>query len=279
MGYYSYGYGGSGRRKKSPGEVFVRLIVIAVVVVLFNKWFLNRHQPTPPAAPEAAGPVGLTDEQRAQIQRDLMPATRPSPQEGIAAIILVDTSGSMDQRVQGEAGKSVVKMQAARQAVMELVETSARLRTERLTLPVQLGIYEFSERVADNVRVVVPLGEPNPAAARQALERMKPEGGTPIGTALIRAKRDLDQAGLNRQHILIVTDGENTAGPSPQAVLEVMNESQESLPASVYFVAFDLDAAHFNAVKDRGGVVLPAADAAALRRTLDSVLTERILVE
>jgi hypothetical protein len=47
----------------------------------------------------------------------------------------------------------------------------------------------------------------------------------------------------------------------------------------VYFVAFDIAASRFAPVRDAGGLVLPAANAAELNQTLDALLTGKILVE
>jgi hypothetical protein len=53
----------------------------------------------------------------------------------------------------------------------------------------------------------------------------------------------------------------------------------ESERPSVYFVAFDIAAARFEAVKNAGGLVLAAANAQELTDTLDFLLTGKILVE
>jgi hypothetical protein len=47
----------------------------------------------------------------------------------------------------------------------------------------------------------------------------------------------------------------------------------------VYFVAFDVSAERFNAVKEAGGLVLEAANERELNQTMDFILTGRILVE
>ncbi len=281
MGYFSHGYAGGAKRNKSGGEMVARLVVIAVIMVLFNKWFLKNDSGTSPQGQRegSAEAVAPTDEQKAVISRDLLPATRPALVDGIAVMILSDTSGSMKGKVDGPGGGKIVKLDAAKRAVNELIETTARLKTERLKLPVLLGVYDFSQRGEQGVRQVIALAPPDPAGARVAIEKMTPEGGTPIGVALARAKRDLDETGLSRQHIIIVTDGENTAGYPPAAVLAVMRSDEKGVPASVYFVAFDIEADKFNTVRDAGADVLPAADSTALQQTLDSVLTEHILVE
>jgi hypothetical protein len=48
---------------------------------------------------------------------------------------------------------------------------------------------------------------------------------------------------------------------------------------SVYFVAFDIAASRFDAVREAGGLVLGAANAEELDKTLGALLTGKILVE
>ena len=48
---------------------------------------------------------------------------------------------------------------------------------------------------------------------------------------------------------------------------------------SIYFVAFDIEASRFSAVRDAGGLVLAAANAKELNDTLDTLLRVKILIE
>jgi len=47
---------------------------------------------------------------------------------------------------------------------------------------------------------------------------MHADGGTPIGDAMITAKMDMDATGLSKRHILVITDGENNKGYTPEDV-------------------------------------------------------------
>jgi hypothetical protein len=49
--------------------------------------------------------------------------------------------------------------------------------------------------------------------------------------------------------------------------------------ASIYFIAFDIAAAKFEAVRNAGGLVLAASNETELQQTLDYVLTGKILAE
>jgi Mg-chelatase subunit ChlD len=142
------------------------------------------------------------------------------------------------------------------------------------------GIFEFSTlNAGPAARVVIPPGPPDTEAARPRIEAMQARGGTPIGEAMIEGRLALDATGLRRRHLLVVTDGENTAGELPEAVARVMDAQDEAVRAPFYFVAFDVAAGVFERVKQHGGLVLPAKDGAELAKTLDELLSDRILVE
>jgi Mg-chelatase subunit ChlD len=201
-------------------------------------------------------------------------------QEGIAAAILVDTSGSMEDHVTGSDGLSMRKIDVARRAVVDLIRQFEQYAAKDADRPVRVGVYEFSSRDRQpHCRNVIELGPPNLAAAESAVDQMTPQGGTPIGDAMIKAKRDLDLTGISRRHILVVTDGKNNKGYSPGAVADAIARQPREDRTSVYFVAFDVSAERFNAVKEAGGLVLEAANERELNQTMDFILTGKILVE
>jgi hypothetical protein len=84
----------------------------------------------------------------------------------------------------------------------------------------------------------------------------------------------LDATGLSKRHIVVITDGENTAGYAPQDVTRAIVNQTDNDRSSIYFVAFDVAASKFNAVKDAGGLVLAASNETGLRETLDYLLPE-----
>jgi hypothetical protein len=93
------------------------------------------------------------------------------------------------------------------------------------------------------------------------------------------ARLALDRSRLKRRHLLVVTDGENTDGPDPGLVASVLEKQPEEIKASLYFVAFDVDADQFASVKRAGALLLPAKSGAELAATFDELLSDRILVE
>jgi Mg-chelatase subunit ChlD len=214
-----------------------------------------------------------------RIDQELQPAAPVEPKEGLAAAIVIDVSGSMRDRVNAPDGRQP-KIEIARRAARDLVEQFARYAEEHKDEPVRLGIYEFSERSGQpDCRPVVPMSAPDRARAAAAIQKLRADGGTPIGNAMIAAKRELDATGLTRRHLLLVTDGENTDGYDPDRVAAAIARRPEAERPSIYFVAFDIDARRFDDVRDAGALVLGAANARELNDTLDSLLRGKILIE
>ena len=215
-----------------------------------------------------------------ELDSSLAPAAKVEERDGLAAAIAIDVSGSMDESVAGQNGRKEPKIEIARRAALDLVDQFVSYARDHQDEPVQLGIYEFSRRRGDpDCRAVVPMGTPDRERAAAAIARLTADGGTPIGQAMITAKRALDETGLSRRHLLVVTDGENTDGASPDRVAVAIGKRPDAERPAIYFVAFDVEASRFSRVRDAGGLVLSAANATELNGTLDTLLRGKILVE
>ena len=220
----------------------------------------------------------ISPDRLARIVKQLTPANAVAPREGIAAIVLMDVSASMNEAIAADtSGRR--KIDVARDAALALIrqfDSYARAHPGEI---VEVGLMEFSDRPPASAREVIALSAADPARAEAALAAMRANGGTPIGEALVAGKRALDASGLSRRHLLVVTDGENTNGSRPGDVMQALAQRPDAERPSVYFVAFDIAASRFSSVRDAGALVLPAANAAELNQTLDSLLTGKILVE
>ncbi len=200
--------------------------------------------------------------------------------EGTAAAILVDTSGSMEDPVADADGINKPKIEIARRAVVASIRRFADFAQQNPGKPVLVAVYEFSRRNRQpSCRRIIDLAAPDAALAAVAVNKMVPDGGTPIGDAMITAKRDLDASGMSHRHILVVSDGQNNVGYSPGDVALAIARQADKDRASIYFVAFDVEANTFNAVKEAGGLVLAASSETDLNQTLDFIVTGKILVE
>jgi Mg-chelatase subunit ChlD len=268
--------------RKSPtvvelAIVFAILFIVGSIVSNGCRRSSSPSTSTSTSAPEESVADREARELTATLRTRLMPPAGTVWKDGLAAVVLVDVSGSMHDRIKGERRR---KIEAAQAAAIDLVGAFTRYAAAHPDTPVLVGVQEFSTRSGrPAAREVIPLGAPNPLTADDAIRAMKTGGGTPIGEAMAVARLALDRSGLKRRHLLVVTDGENTDGADPALVASVLEKQPEEAKASLYFVAFDVDAKAFAGVKDAGALLLPAKSGAELAATFDELLSDRILVE
>ena len=177
---------------------------------------------------------------------------------GAAVAILVDTSGSMRQNAPGDARP---KYELAQEALEAMLDATEAFIAKRPDFPIKIGLYSFSS----NVRLLMPIRPYDRTAIREALGSLpRPGGGTAIGEALRTARPDLYRAGVFRKYLLVVTDGENTSGRSPDEVArDIFSKSEGAV--QIYFIAFDTSPEKFAFLKEVGGDVLGAGSGLELR--------------
>ena len=256
--------------RKSPGKAILAMALVLLIL-------LSRISSCGQQHPSPSRSFAL---RKNPIESMLSTSTSVGRKEGTAAVILMDTSGSMRDSVNDSDGLRKPKIVIARRAVVDAVRRFSDSAPKNPERPLLVGVYEFSTREhLPSCRRVIDLAAPDLAATARAVGKMQPEGGTPIGDAMIAAKRDLDATGLTHRHILVVTDGKNNVGYSPGNVASAMARQAEGDRASIYFIAFDIGESVFNEVKEAGGLVLGASNATDLNQALDFILTGKILVE
>ena len=250
----------------------------STLCLLATLWLMSACGDT--SGPGSAGRVAEAPDPAQAIDAALEAGTRTDLRDGLAAAIVVDVSGSMNDRVRGEDGRSTRKIEVARRATRDLIEQFVAYAGKHPDEAVLLGLFEFSRRDGEpDLRPIVPMGPPDPGGADQAIARLQPDGGTPIGQAMLAATRALDATGLSRRHLLMVSDGENTDGFAPEDVAAAIGRRPEAARPSIYVVAFDIDARRFAPLKEAGALVLSARNARELHDTLDMLITGTILVE
>jgi von Willebrand factor type A domain len=207
---------------------------------------------------------------------------RAAEEDGVALAIIYDTSGSMHDSVRDAAGGFSPKYVIANRALIAVTKQIQAFATNSAgggPRKVQSGLFVFQ---GDGAREAVPFG-PFDAAAVENFARSfsSPSGNTPLGNTLSAATRAVMNAPLSHKHVLIITDGMNTAGPSPAQVLpRLQRQAQEKqTPLSVHFVAFDVNAKVFDPVKKLGATVVSASDEKQLNTQLEYVLQRKILLE
>lgn len=199
------------------------------------------------------------------------------PVRGGSVVLCIDTSGSM-----ASADVAPSRAEAARAAAGAFIDG--------VPAGTRVALVAFSS-------AAIPLDalSDDRAAAHDALDRLPPpNGGTAIGDALVTAARLLPPAG--RRGIVLVTDGVNNHGVDPLGAAQTIgaegiaiftvgigtNGSGMLIPGTGESAVLDEDALRQIAAAGHG-TYSRAADAAALRRTLDHLasasLRERRRIE
>src|SRR5262245_21257247 len=191
---------------------------------------------------------------------------------GAAVAILVDTSGSMRDVAPGDTRPKYV---VAREALEAMLDATDAFVVKRPNFPIKIGVYSFSS----SVRTLRPIQAYDRQAVRAALAALPfPGGGTAIGDAMREARPELYRAGVFRKYLLVVTDGDNTTGRSPDDVAyEIFRKSEGAV--QIYFVAFDTSPQKFAFLKQTGGDVIGAGTGSELRQALDGIYQGKILAE
>ena len=196
----------------------------------------------------------------------------------VAVAIVYDTSGSMSDPVHGKTGGGEPKFQIANRALSSIVARLEKFNASGAR-KVQAGLFAFSNKGA---RAIVKPGPFDAAAMRAGIAALgNPKGATPLGTAIDEATAALAKVKASSRHLLIITDGENSVGPPPEAFLpKLINDAKKSGSSlHFHFVAFDVDASVFAAVKKLGVTLAAAGDETQLNEKLTYILEEKILLE
>jgi len=120
-------------------------------------------------------------------------------------VIVFDASGSMNDSIPGENGKSVPKIVAAKKALKQVLKSVPN--------DTNVGLFVFSSRARNDNPF--PLAPKNEDALNTAIDSIVADGGTPLGEYIKKAGDQVllqrtKQLGYGRYRILVVTDGEAT---------------------------------------------------------------------
>lgn len=198
--------------------------------------------------------------------------------DDIAIAIVYDTSGSMSAPVKDAQGKWTPKFQIGNRAVENIVD---QLEKFSKTGPKKLkvGLFVFAQQGG---KEVVPVDNFDPAKIREWIKAYtKPNAGTPLGNATAEAAQALAKVKASARHVLVITDGENTIGPPPEQKIAAINKEamKSGNFTAFHFIAFDVNASVFAAIKKEGATLLSAADEKQLNERLTFVLEDKILLE
>lgn len=200
----------------------------------------------------------------------------------VALGIVYDTSGSMKESVQDASRKRSPKYLVANRALEAVIDRLAAFQAKGSAAEpktIQAGLFIFD---GNGAREAVKFGAFDAEALRNwARSFNRPNGPTPLGAAVQAAGRAVLTSNANARHLLVITDGINTAGPDPASVIAALNKEGEQKNRTVFFhfIAFDVSATVFGSVKREGATLVGAADEQQLKSQLEFILEEKILLE
>lgn len=197
------------------------------------------------------------------------------PRDGIAVVVLLDTSGSMSGKVPGADKQLRPKADIALESLRRIVRQTADWKTKHPDGVMLFGIYRFSGAVSP----VLPISDFDAKKATESLAGLgRPSGNTAIGAAMEEGYRALYRTGCRRKYLVCITDGENTSGPSPLAIGRQLQAQTEGR-VQMHFIAFDLDKKHLAFAEEIKGHLHEAKDGEKLQATLQQIYEKRILAE
>jgi hypothetical protein len=210
------------------------------------------------------------------------PGRAATGEEGLALAIVYDTSGSMKLQVPDGAGKLTPKYIIARRALESVLQQLQKFSTNSSSggvRKIEAGLFAFRGTGIIEVVKFRPFDPKDLASWTSNLP--PPISSTPLGAALSVAGRKVLESRLTRKHVLVITDGLNTAGPDPKVTMPKLKDqaAKEGAALSVHFVAFDVDAKVFAPLKMLGATVVGAADEKQLNTQLEFILQRKILLE
>lgn len=203
-------------------------------------------------------------------------------EDGIALAIIYDTSGSMRDAVPDQNGGKTAKYIIANRALLSVANQLEAFATNSAAggaRKLSTALFVFQGQGA---KQAIKFGPFDASAMRQwANSFSSPGGNTPLGNALTAAAQCVLSSPLPHKHVLVITDGINTAGPQPSAVLPRLKKQaeQKDTKLSVHFIAFDVAAQVFDPIKKQGATVASASDEKQLNSQLDYILQRQILLE
>lgn len=201
-------------------------------------------------------------------------------ERGIAIVVVFDTSGSMNSPVaaQSSAANRDSKFRVAQRAFGLVIDRLEAFTKSPAAKPLSVGVTVFKKQDA---AVAIPLAPFDPVALRRWLTTARADSATPLGNALFLAGQELLASPAASRHLLVLTDGANTAGRSPESALAQLNRAAEKkqTPLFTHIIALDIAPATFATLKQQGATLIGAADEAQLNSQFDFILEEKILVE
>lgn len=203
------------------------------------------------------------------------------PDKKISISIVYDASGSMAETVLNTQGQPEKKFEVANRAmwsIAKILDNYLATDTNKIIF-LSIIVLRDGQTWIDSNAVLNSNSRLSSTFFNSWLKSPpKVSGGTALGNAVnLAAVQSGAYPSINKRHVIVITDGENTNGPDPAPIV-AENKSQNAL-LGFHFIAFDVGANVFNAVKEAGADVAEAFNEQQLVEQLDYILVEKILLE
>ncbi len=214
-----------------------------------------------------------------EVYQELNLNSNINKREGMAIALLIDSSGSMANAVRDLNNTERPKIDITRETAKKVILQIKKFKDINQDKEVRIGIYSFGGDEVNGIKTILNMGTVAPSDIDVALNQLNAFGNTPLGEAIMRAKKEMDRTGLNKEHIIIISDGLNTIGRLPVEVIRGIRQLPADAQPVIYLITFDVKADLFNDLKKETVLVLEAGNAKELNQTIDFILHNKILVE
>jgi len=253
-------------------ELLVIMAIIAILLAIIIPNVKRARQAREKSANDESRPIAPA------FSLDLSAAAQggaatPAP-DTVGLFFCLDTSGSM-AGMMGKKRKIDISKDAMR-VVFKQIDDYVRANPNR---KVKVGICGFSSTPT----MVRPLAPFDLKALESAINGLRPTSSTAIGDATKMALVELLKSNDETKAILVMTDGENNVGATPDKVVQAIkqnanNQKLVTAGVDVFLIAFDVGGDLFKPVKDAGATVMESRDAASLQSIMTN-LVEEVLLE
>jgi hypothetical protein len=195
----------------------------------------------------------------------------------VAIAVIYDSSGSMSSSVANANGNREAKYTIANRALESIYRKFDSFSKSLAEKNQELYVEFIRFNGHGSIATVIPLKKFSLDEFIKTCSISDVNGGTPLGQAIMSAAKDLMESRAKKVHILLITDGRNSVGRSPEGAIKTIKDNGVFIPS--YFITFDVADGVFNDVKKMGGFVLSANNEKELNDRLNYVVEEKIMLE